>query len=38
MAHTPAIMRSMIFDGEQLSYLLAPRELGWKERSKARWL
>lgn len=30
-----AIMRRMIFDGEQLSDLLAPRELGWKERSKA---
>lgn len=29
------IMRRMIFDGEQLSDLLAPRELGWKERSKA---
>jgi type I restriction enzyme R subunit len=25
----------MIFDGEQLSDLLAPRELSWKERSKA---
>jgi type I restriction enzyme R subunit len=30
-----SIMRRMIFDGEQLSDLLAPRELGWKERSKA---
>ena len=29
------ILRRMIFDGEQLSDLLAPRELGWKERSKA---
>ena len=25
----------MIFDGEQLSDLFAPRELGWKERGKA---
>jgi type I restriction enzyme R subunit len=30
-----AILRRMIFDGEQLSDLLAPRELGWKERTKA---
>jgi len=30
-----AILRRMIFDGEQLSDLLSPRELGWKERSKA---
>ncbi|MEG0084101.1 MAG: type I restriction endonuclease subunit R [Massilia sp.] len=30
-----AIMRRMIFDGEQLSDLLSPRELGWKERSRA---
>ena len=30
-----AILRRMIFDGEQLSDLLAPRELGWKERSHA---
>lgn len=29
------ILRRMIFDGEQLSDLLAPRELSWKERSKA---
>lgn len=30
-----SILRRMIFDGELLSDLLAPRELGWKERSKA---
>ena len=30
-----SIMSRMIFDGEKLSDLLAPRELGWKERSKA---
>ncbi|MEO5368971.1 MAG: type I restriction endonuclease subunit R [Magnetococcus sp. DMHC-1] len=30
-----AILRRMIFDGEQLSDLFAPRELGWKERTKA---
>lgn len=30
-----AILRRMIFDGEQLNDLLAPRELSWKERSKA---
>lgn len=30
-----AILRRMIFDGEKLSDLLAPRELGWKERTKA---
>lgn len=29
------ILRRMIFDGEQLNDLLAPRELSWKERSKA---
>jgi type I restriction enzyme R subunit len=29
-----AIMDRMIFDGEQLSDLLAPQELGWKERTK----
>ena len=29
------ILSRMIFDGEQLSDLLAPLELGWKERSKA---
>jgi type I restriction enzyme, R subunit len=29
------ILRRMIFDGEQLSDLLAPRELSWKERSRA---
>jgi len=28
------IMRRMIFDGEQLSDLLAPLELGWKARTK----
>jgi len=30
-----AIMDRMIFDGEQLSDLLAPLELGWKARTKA---
>mgnify|MGYP005838751443 CR=1 FL=1 len=30
-----AILDRMIFDGEQLSDLFAPRELGWKARSKA---
>lgn len=30
-----AILRRMIFDGEQLSDLLSFRELSWKERSKA---
>ncbi len=30
-----AILRRMIFDGEQLSDLLSPRELGWKDRTKA---
>jgi len=29
-----SIMSRMIFDGEQLSDLLAPLELSWKERSK----
>jgi len=29
------IMNRMIFDGEHLSDLLAPRELGWKDRTKA---
>ncbi|MEY4590455.1 MAG: hypothetical protein RL497_2531 [Pseudomonadota bacterium] len=29
------ILRRMIFDGELLNDLLAPRELSWKERSKA---
>jgi type I restriction enzyme R subunit len=29
------IMNRMIFDGEHLNDLLAPRELGWKERTKA---
>lgn len=28
------IMDRMIFDGEQLSALLAPQDLGWKERTK----
>jgi len=28
------IMNRMIFDGEQLSDLLAPLELGWKDRTK----
>jgi type I restriction enzyme, R subunit len=30
-----AIMGRMIFDGEKLADLLAPRELGWKDRTKA---
>ncbi len=30
-----AVMQRMIFDGEQLSDLLAPLELGWKARTKA---
>ncbi len=30
-----AILRRMIFDGEQLSDLMAPLELGWKARTKA---
>jgi type I restriction enzyme R subunit len=29
------ILQRMIFDGEQLSELLAPLELGWKARSQA---
>ena len=28
------IMSRMIFDGEQLNDLLAPLQLGWKERTK----
>ena len=28
------IMQRMIFDGDQLSDLLAPLELGWKARTK----
>ncbi len=31
---TEAIISRMIFDGEQLSELFAPLELGWKERTK----
>jgi type I restriction enzyme R subunit len=31
---TDGIMNRMIFDGEQLNDLLAPLELGWKDRSK----
>lgn len=34
-AFVDSIMGRMIFDGEKLSDLLAPRELGWKERTKA---
>jgi type I restriction enzyme R subunit len=34
-AFVDGIMDRMIFDGEKLSDLLAPRELGWKERTKA---
>jgi len=33
-AFVDGIMDRMIFDGEQLSDLLAPLELGWKERAK----
>ena len=29
------ILQRMIFDGEQLSDLMAPLELGWKARSQA---
>ena len=29
-----ALSSRMIFDGEQLNDLLAPLELGWKDRSK----
>jgi type I restriction enzyme R subunit len=34
-AFVDAILRRMIFDGEQLSDLMAPLELGWKARTKA---
>ncbi|ABA56971.1 type I restriction-modification system endonuclease [Nitrosococcus oceani ATCC 19707] len=34
-AFVEAILDRMIFDGEQLSDLFAPLELGWKARSKA---
>ncbi|MDO9047916.1 MAG: DEAD/DEAH box helicase family protein [Methylobacter sp.] len=34
-AFVDGIMSRMIFDGEQLSDLLAPLELGWKARTKA---
>ncbi|HRJ51526.1 MAG TPA: type I restriction endonuclease subunit R [Candidatus Thiothrix moscowensis] len=34
-AFVDAIMSRMIFDGEQLTDLLAPLELGWKQRRKA---
>lgn len=34
-AFVGGIMGRMIFDGEQLSDLLAPRELSWKDRTKA---
>jgi type I restriction enzyme R subunit len=33
-AFVEVIMNRMIFDGEQLSDLMAPLELGWKERTK----
>ena len=33
-AFVAAIMGRMIFDGEQLSDLLAPLELGWKARTQ----
>ncbi|NJR43699.1 MAG: hypothetical protein HC767_14650 [Akkermansiaceae bacterium] len=36
-AFVDAILRRMIFDGEQLSDLLAPLELGWKARTKKNW-
>ena len=32
-----AIIRRMIFDGEQLSDLLAPLELSWKARTQKSW-
>ena len=34
-AFVETILRRMIFDGDQLSDLLAPQELGWKARTKA---
>ncbi len=34
-AFVDAILDRMIFDGEQLSDLFAPLELGWKARTKA---
>lgn len=34
-AFVDAILRRMIFDGEQLSDLMAPLELGWKARTQA---
>ena len=34
-AFVDGIMARMIFDGEQLSDLMAPLELGWKARSQA---
>jgi type I restriction enzyme R subunit len=34
-AFVDGIVARMIFDGEQLSYLMAPLELGWKARSQA---
>jgi type I restriction enzyme, R subunit len=34
-AFVDTIMGRMIFDGEKLADLLAPRELGWKDRTKA---
>ncbi len=29
------VLRRMVFDGDQLSELFAPLELGWKARTKA---
>ena len=37
-AFTDTVMERMIFDGEQLTDLLAPLELGWKQRRKAEWV
>ena len=34
-AFVEQIMNRMIFDGEKLTDLLEPLELGWKQRSKA---
>ena len=34
-AFVEQIMSRMIFDGERLTDLMEPLELGWKERSKA---
>jgi type I restriction enzyme R subunit len=33
-----AVLARRIFDGEQLTDLLAPLELGWKARTQKNWL